>query len=183
MQLPMQIVFRNMARSEALEARIHKEAEKIERFFDRITSCRVVVEAAHKHHQQGNLYHVRIDVTVPNGELVASRQPHDNQAHEDAYVAVRDAFNAMRRQLDAHGQRIRREVKAHEGPPLGRVSVLHPEHDYGIIQTLDGREIYFHRNSVLESGFEGLTVGSEVRFNEEQGEEGPQASSVHVMGR
>ncbi len=75
--------------------------------------CRVVVQAPHKHHHQGNLFHVRIDLTVPDEELVVSRERHDQQSHEDAYVVIRDAFNALQRQLEDYVRRRRGEVKIH----------------------------------------------------------------------
>ena len=100
MKLPLQITFRNMEPSEAVEARIREKAEKLDRFCDQIMSCRVVFEAHHQHQHQGNLFHVRIDITVPDKEIVISREPGRHQAHEDAYVAIRDAFDAARRQLE-----------------------------------------------------------------------------------
>lgn len=183
MQLPLQITFRNLGRSEAIEARIRECAQKLDRFHDRITSCRVAVEALHKHHRQGNHYHIRVDVTVPGAELVSSREPDQHDAYEDIYVAIRDAFDAVRRQLEDHGRRQHRQVKAHESPPHGRVVELNPEEDHGRIETADGRLIYFHRNSIVGADFDMLQIGAQVRFSEEMGERGPQASTVHVIGR
>ena len=183
MQLPLQITFRNLGQSDAIEADIRERAAKLEQFYNQIISCRVVVEASHKHHHKGNLYHVRIDLKVPNKEIVVSREPHQHQAHEDAYVAVRDAFDAARRQLEDYARLRRQEVKTHEVPAHGHVSQLFPEQHYGKIATPDGREIYFHRNSVLNSGFDSLEVGSEVRFDEEEGDLGPQATTVRLVGK
>jgi ribosomal subunit interface protein len=183
MKLPLEITFRDMAPSEVLETNVREHADKLNQFYDRIMSCRVVVEQDHKHHHQGNLYHVRIDLTVPGKELVVSRESEKNHAHEDVYVAVRDAFRAMRRQLEDYTRRQRGQEKRREVPPRGRVSALFPAEDYGIIEAADGKEIYFHRNSVLDVDFEQLEVGSEVRFHEEQGEEGPRASTVRSAGK
>lgn len=116
MQLPLQITFRNVEPSEAIEARIRKEAKRLERFYDRIMGCRVVVELPHKHHHKGNLYHVRIDLTVPGGELVVNREPAQHQAYRDLYVAIRDAFDAVQRQLEDYVRRQRGDVKTHEVP-------------------------------------------------------------------
>lgn len=179
MQLPIQISFRHMEPSLAVEDRVREKAAKLEQFYDRIMGCRVVVEAPHRHHHRGKLYHIRIDLTVPGGELVVSREHHGKQAHEDVYVAIRDAFNAAQRQLESYTQRRRGHVKYHESPPYGRISLLVPDQDYGKIETIDGREVYFHRNSVLNGGFNNLQVGREVRFSEEKGDLGPQASTVH----
>jgi ribosomal subunit interface protein len=121
MKLPLQITFRNTDRSEALEAHIRKKAEKLDQICDDIMSCRVMVEASHRHHHKGNLYHTRIDITVPEHEIVVSRDPQDNHAHEDAYVAIRDAFDAARRQLEDYTRKRRGDVKTHEAALRERV--------------------------------------------------------------
>ena len=118
MQLPPQITFRNMKRSPAIEANVLQHLSKLEKFFERIMSCAVAVEALHKHHRQGNHYHVRIDLRVPGGELVTSRQADEHHAYTDVYVAIRDAFQSLRRQLGNYSRRKQRQVKAHETPPL-----------------------------------------------------------------
>lgn len=183
MKLPLQVTFRGMDPSPAVEASVREKAERLDRYYDRIMSCRVIVEASHKHHNKGNLYHVRVDVTVPEGEIVASRDPGKDHSHEDVYVAIRDAFDAVRRQLEDYARRRRQDVKSHEPPPHGVVAELVPEQDYGRIRTPDGREIYFHRNSVLNAAFDRLKVGDEVRFDEEMGDAGPQASTVRLVGK
>jgi len=99
LEIPLQVTWRNVDKSDALEAEIRTRAEKLNEFHDHIMSCRVVVEASHRHHHQGNLYRIRIDLRVPDHELVVTRDPGDEHAHEDIYVTVRDAFDAMRRQL------------------------------------------------------------------------------------
>jgi ribosomal subunit interface protein len=183
MRIPLQVTFRNMSPSPAMEAAVREKAEKLEQFCDSIMSCRVVVEAHHKHHHQGNLFHVRVDMTVPDEELVVSREPDLHHAHEDAYVAIRDAFDAARRRLQDYMRRRRGHVKRHEAPAHGRILEIFPELDYGRIEASDGREIYFHRNSVLDADFEALAPGTEVRFDEEEGDQGPQASTVRVVGK
>jgi cold shock CspA family protein len=130
---------------------------------------------------------VRIDLTVPGQELVVSRDPAENQAHTDAYVAVRDAFDAAKRQLEKYVRSNRREAKAHRhaesngATPAARIIELIPMQDYGRLLTHEGREIYFHRNSLVNGDFDKLSVGDMVRFSEEMGEEGPQASSVRLL--
>ena len=181
MQLPIQVVFRNMEPSAAIELAVRDRADKLEQFYEHIMSCRVVIELHHRHHHQGNLYHVRVDVKVPEAEIVASREPAEHHAHEDVYVAIRDAFNAVRRQLEDYIRRRRGVVKTHETPPHGHVVELNP--DFGRIETPDGRLVYFHKNSVASGDFDHLDVGTEVRFVEEQGELGPQASTVHIIGK
>jgi ribosomal subunit interface protein len=183
MAITPRIHFQNMDPSPAVEAAIQERAQKLERFADRILSCRVTVEAPHKHHKKGNVYHVVIDVRMPGGEIVASRDPGQHHAHEDVYVAIRDAFKAARRQLEDRVRVKRGRVKAHDVPAHGRIITLHPEADHGRIETPDGREIYFHRNSIVNADFDQLEPGSEVRFSEESGDKGPQATSVQLIGK
>lgn len=183
MELEPEITFRNLPHSDALEENIRQRISKLDQYFEHIMSCSVVVEAGHKHHHKGNLYHVRIALTVPGKELVVSRNPKKHQAHEDPYVTVRDAFNAAQRQLEDYARKIRNDVKTHEAPDHGRVAELSASRDFGRIETPDGREVYFHRNSLLDSDFKKLKEGDEVRFVEEQGDKGPQASTVKKIGK
>lgn len=182
MRLPLQISFRNMHHSDAVERAISERAQRLDRFCDRIMGCRVIVETRHRKHQ-GNLYHVRIDLTLPGHEIVVGREHPLRHADEDVYVAVRDAFDAARRRLEDYARRRDNRVKSHESPPCGRIAWLDRGRGYGFIGTPDGREIYFHRNSVLNAGFDRLEVGAPVRYHEEAGEKGPQASTVHVEGK
>lgn len=182
-ELPLRVAFRNMSPSKTVEADIRNKAAKLGSFYGRIISCKVVVEAPHRHHHKGKLYHVRIDIVAPGGELVINREPSEHAAHGDVYVAVRDAFDAARRKLQDFARRQRGVKKIHEAAPLARVARLFTEEGYGFLKTADGREIYFHRNSVLEPGFERLEVGMDVAFAEEEGSEGPQASTVKLAGK
>jgi cold shock CspA family protein/ribosome-associated translation inhibitor RaiA len=168
--------------SPAMEARIRKLAERLERFSDQIMRCRVTVEAPQGHQRQGGLFEVTIDITVPGREIAIGHSPPEAHAHEDAYVALRDAFRAARRKLEDYARQRRHEVKTHIELPVGRVCELKPKQDFGRIETDNGRLVYFHRNSVLGRAFDDLTAGTEVRFAEEPGDNGPQASTVHVLG-
>lgn len=114
MKIPLQIVFRHMESSEALESKIKLRTEKLEKFSDDIIGCRVVLEEPHHHHQQGGEFHVCIYITVPGNELVACRDPGKNSNHQDPYVAVRDAFNAMEKQLREYTDKRKGHVKLHE---------------------------------------------------------------------
>ena len=185
MKIPLQISFKNMDPSPAVEARIRDKAEKLNRLFEHITGCRVTVEAPHRHHHKGKLYGVTVDVTVPKGELVVNREGSRDHAHEDINVAIRDAFDAAVRQIEDYARRLRGDVKAHDVPPHGRIVRLFPREGYGFIETSDGREIYFHENSVFEGGFDRLEVGDEVRLSVAEGEsaQGPQATTVHPIGK
>ncbi len=175
MKITPQITLKNVPHSEAVEAKIREKMSKLDQFSDRVMSCRVVVEESQRRQHQGKLFSVRIDMTVPGRELVVNRIE-----NEDCYVAVRDAFDAAKRQLEEHARMRRGDVKQHAEAPRGKVAKLFPFDGYGFIMTNDGREIYFHRNSVIEPTFERLEEGVEVAFLEEQGKEGPQAVRVAV---
>jgi len=178
MQLPLQITAHDFPLPETIEAEIREKAAKLDTYYDGIMRCRVVVAAPVGHHRRGGPYNVHIDLTVPGAELVV-----DCQENEDLPVAIRDAFDAMRRRLEDYARQQRGVVKTHEAAPQARVSKLFRAEGYGFLQTPDGREIYFHCNSILPPGFDHLAVGTEVRFAEEQGSEGPQASSVTIVGK
>ena len=182
---PVQITFRNMDGSEAVERHIRDRVEKLANFHDRITTCHVVVEARHRHQQHGRIFHIRVTVMVPGRTIVVGRDPGEHHAHEDVYVAIRDAFDAVRRQLEDHARTMRDDVKTHLVPDHGRIQRLMPHDGYGFIETVDGNEIYFHRNSVAEGDFDRLEVGDEVRFVVQHGEseQGPQASTVVRLGK
>ena len=109
MQIPLQITIRGIEHSDALETHIRDKADKLDEFFDRIMSCRVVVEVPHKHHHQGKQFTVRIDIGVPGSEIVVNRDH-----AEDVYVALRDAFNAAKRRLEDYARKIRGDVKTHQ---------------------------------------------------------------------
>lgn len=185
MQRPLQITFRGMEPSEAVEDHIRRMATKLERFDEEIIGCHVVVEAPHRHQHKGQLYEVKLDIRVPNGELIVTREHHDRHAHEDAHVAVRDAFNAAVRQLEDHVRRRRHRVKRHEVPAHGRVTKLFPIEGYGFLETPDELEIYFHENSVTAGAFSALEIGDQVRFEraDSESEKGPQATTVTPVGK
>jgi len=118
MQVPLEITFHGIGHSDAAESKIREKAAKLEQFCDNIISCRVAVELDHQHQQQGNLFHVRIDLSVPNKHIVISRERHDKQSHEDLYVALRDAFDVAKRQLEEYVRIQRGEVKKHQAPAV-----------------------------------------------------------------
>lgn len=181
MPIPLQVTFRNMPVSTAARARIVEHAEKLARLHGRIMSCRVVVRAPHRHHRKGKLFHVSIDAKVPGTEIAVNRDPGEHHAHQDVYVAIRDAFNALARRLEDTARRRRGDVKAHESEPHGRISRLFPDH--GFIAGDGGDEVYFHANSVPNDGFARLQVGDEVRYSAEIGEKGLQATVVKRAGK
>ena len=182
MLLSLQITFRHMDPSPAVEARIRELATRLDRFYERITSCRVVVSGPPMHRHKGGPFSVRIDVTVPGGEIFVDSEHEQTGAHTDVYVVLRDAFDDLRRQLEDYSRRQRGDVKHRESVPQeGTVAEIVAGEDYGRITTLDGRLINFHRNSLHGADFEALASGTRVRFEEEAGDLGPQAAAVRVL--
>jgi ribosomal subunit interface protein len=176
MKARLQITARDFDLTDAVESLIRDKADKLGTFCDQIVSCRVVLEQPHRRMQKGVLYNVRIEMTAPGAELVVKREP-----HQDLQVAIREAFDAARRQLQEYNRRLRGDVKTHEEAARARVKSLFPEEGYGFIVTPEEREVYFHENSVVDGRFEQLKPGMEVRFVEELGEKGPQATTVVVL--
>jgi cold shock CspA family protein/ribosome-associated translation inhibitor RaiA len=183
MQVPVQITFRHMPPSPAVEDHIRERAALLEKFFPAIVACRVTVESSARQHRKGKMYHLRVALTVPKREIVVKRDPSEHHAHEDILVAVRDAFDAVRRQLEDYARQQRAETKSHESPDHGRIASVFP--DYAFIRTPGGDEVYMHRNALTDGKFDELSVGDEVRFfsHEAEGEKGPQASSVQKIGK
>jgi ribosomal subunit interface protein len=183
MQTPLKITFQNMEASPAIEARIREKAARLERFHDRIVGCSVVVDAPHRHHRTGQLYSVRITLEVPGRDIHVGHTGPKDHAHEDINVAIRDAFDAAIRVLEDHVRTLRGDVKTHIAPVHGKVARLFD--GFGFIDTSEGEEIYFNRNSVTGDGFDKLEAGSEVRIviADTESEHGPQASTVTPIGK
>jgi cold shock CspA family protein len=176
--LPPQITLHRIGPSPAIEGALRRKLAWLRRYYPRIMGCRVTVEAPHRHHRKGRLYRVHVEVTVPGGEVAAARSPSLHHEHEVLLVAIRDAFDAARRELMDYARRQRGQIKAQAARQRGSVRQL--EADHGFLEAEDGRDVYFHRNSVL-GGFEGLAVGTKVRFEAEVGDKGIQASTVAIV--
>jgi ribosomal subunit interface protein len=108
MQRAVQITFKDIPHSDAVEAHIREKVAKLETFYPHIIGCHVTVEMPHKHHHQGKLHNVRIDLKVPGSEIVVNRDK-----HEDLYVALREAFDAAKRKVEEYGRRQRGQIKQH----------------------------------------------------------------------
>ncbi len=173
MKIPLHITFLNVPPSDAIEAEIRKRAEKLDLFSEHVMHCQVTVDAAGKHHTQGRLYEVRVDLTLPGTELAVSHV----HRHEDVFVVIRDAFEAAVRRLQDYVREQRGDVKTHEVPLHGHVTQLFEE-GYGFIETPDGREFYFQRDNVAYPDFDSIAVGTEVQFLEHVAAEGLQAKRV-----
>lgn len=184
METPPEIDFQGMDPDEAARASIAAHIAALEKRYGRITACRVALRAPGGHHRSGGLYEVNIWLSLPDRrEVAVVRTPPQDERHADLAFAVNDAFKRARRRLQDQARRLQGAVKTHEERPVGTVTRLDPEAGFGFLATADGREFYFHRNSVLDGGFGRLEVGSRVLFAEEAGEKGPQASTVRLLGR
>lgn len=180
MKVPIEISFHDAEVDGRLEAVIREKAEGLERFYDRMTSCRVVVEHPHEAPKSGSGWRVRLDITVPGHEVVIRREPGEGSVSDDAETVVRQAFDAARKRLKKLSDVQNRDVKKHpEQEVRGFVTKLFD--DYGFIEPTTGGEVYFHRNSVVGADFDDLETGTGVTWTEEAGEKGPQASSVRVV--
>ncbi|RPJ04101.1 MAG: ribosome-associated translation inhibitor RaiA [Deltaproteobacteria bacterium] len=176
MKVPLEISTRNVDLTDDLNDLVREKAEKLDTFCDEIIACRIMVEVPHRSQRKGVSYNVRIDISVPGGELVVKREP-----NEDLYVAIVKAFDVAERQIKEFVGKHRGEVKVHFERPVARVTTIFPTEGYGFLTAPDGREIYFHENALLNGKFEELVIGVSVAFVEHMGDKGPQASSVTLL--
>jgi len=184
MQVRPEIKFHDVDRSPWVEAYIGERVQRLERFAEGITSCHVTLTQEQANHTKGNRYSVMVEVRLPPNHDLAVRKMKDIRDMPAQLPALINlAFGAVERQLKRAAALRRGEEKRHDGQPHGMVEKLFPE-GYGFIRTLgDDRQYYFHRNSVLHDDFERLVVGTEVRFSAEEGDKGPQASSVQIVSK
>ena len=182
MQTPIQIDLHGEDLSPRLRERIEHGVKELENRFGRIIAARIVVKPPSQHHKTGGLYEVGIHLTLPGGQMVnVERTPSQDERHGNPDFAINDAFKRARRKLQDTARRMDGQVKLHEPQPEGEVVRLDSSGEFGFLRAADGSEVYFHRNSVLNSGFAHLKVGSRVTYAEEQGNEGLQASTVKPM--
>jgi cold shock CspA family protein len=185
MQIPLEVSYRDVEKTDALEALVREKVGKLEQVCDHISSCRIAIEKAHKRPESGSPFRVRIDMTVPPGhEIAAIENPDEGNQYAPVETVIRNAFESARRQLIELNERQRGEVKEHpEQAMTGIVTQLFPEQGYGFIKTIAGREIYFHKNSVLHGDFDRLEIGTGVRYFAQEGDKGPQASTVQIVNK
>lgn len=175
MKLSAQITTRNITLDKQSEATLRQKIQKLEQFCEDIISCRVLVEVPHRHKQHGKQYNVCIDLSIPGSEILVRREP-----REDLGVAMRDAFEAARRQLLRHLSRHRKHGKRVEpSPGLARVTRIYPDRGYGFLSTRDGREIYFDIDSMVQDDFDALELGTYVHYSESG--QGPRHASAVVQ--
>jgi len=184
MQVPAEITFRNCEPSEELRTEIARELDRLEKFSGQITSCHVVIEGPSSRHRKGGAFNVELRIAMPERkDILVSRSHGDIPGNEHPLVAIRNAFHTAQGQIEDAEREMRGDVKTHQPPDHGRVTRFLAGEDCGFIETNDVRELFFSRNAVLNDGFDRLVVGSEVRFVEQQGDKGPQASSVRLIGK
>jgi cold shock CspA family protein/ribosome-associated translation inhibitor RaiA len=185
MEVPLEITFRHVEKSDDIVRLIREKSAKLEKLCDSLISCRVAVENPHAHQQTGKPFRVRINMRVPPGhDLVVRRESTEGFLHERLPVVITDAFEAAFRQLKKLMDKQQGQVKTHpEQEKIAFVYRLFPEEDYGFVRTQQGRELYFHRNSVLNNDFDRLEIGTGVRYVDEEGEEGPQATTVQIVNK
>ena len=184
METPAKIDFQGTALNQHVQQSVVAHIAELEKRFGRITACRVAVVAPSAHHRSGGPYAVAIHLALPDGrEVDIDRTAGEDERFADPAFAVNDAFKRARRRLQDQVRRMRRQVKLHEGQPVATVARIDRAGGFGFLAAADGHEIYFHRNSVLDGAFEKLEAGMRVAFSEEQGDKGPQASTVRIAGK
>ncbi|MBZ8180119.1 HPF/RaiA family ribosome-associated protein [Oscillatoria salina] len=186
MKIPLEISYRGVDKSEAIESLIRQKASKLEQVCNYMNSCRVIVEKIHEHPKSGSPYRVRIDMTVPPGhELAVDKSPDAGKQYEPLDAVIRDAFEAARRQLKELTEKQRGDVKFHPEQAMEAVvTKLFPEQDYGFLQPLSGQEeVFFHRNSVINNDFDRIRVGTGVQFAALQDDQGVRATTVQIVSK
>ncbi len=185
MQVPLEVSFREVAKTENLDNLIREKVDKLEELCDYMTSCRVAVEKPQKNIRSGNPYRVRIEINVPpSHKIIVTREPGEGEMHDEISTVLRRAFDRASRQLKEIMEKQHDEVKEHPmQEATAIVEKIFKDKGYGFLRTIDNQEIYFHKNSVLHDDFDRLEIGTGVRFVEKQGEKGIQASSVYIINK
>jgi cold shock CspA family protein len=190
MQTPVEIDFQGIHADDHLRSCVDRNISTLEQRFGRITACRVVIRGPSERHRKGGAFDVSIKLTLPQGREVdigrsegRVRDAETDNRLLDPVIAVNDAFKRARRRLQDHARRMQGHVKTHEGPPVATVARYDDAAGFGFLETRDGREVYFHKNSVIDGGVVRVAPGTRVTFFEEMGDKGPQASTVKVLGK
>lgn len=183
MQIPLQLKVQDTPKQPWIEDLVRRRAEKLERYCGDIVGCRVTIEQPHKNISAGNPFRVQVDLTIPPGhELVVRKDPVESGPSLELRTVINSAFDTAERQVKDLVEKRRRDVKTHDEPVAFVVRKFGGE-GYGFLKTLDGREIYFHKNAVVNGDYRRLEVGTQVRFEEAMGEMGPQATTVQIVDK
>lgn len=183
MDTPLRLEIQGFEPSAHVRDLIDANLRKFEERCGRVTSCNVTIRAAGAHHRQGEPYAVSIHLAFPNNREVSVKRVSKglDRRHSDVSFAINDAFRRAMRQIRDKTRQLQGSVKTHAELPVGRITSLKPESESGTLESADGREIYFHANSVLDGRFGRLAVGDRVFFHEEAGIKGAQASTVRLL--
>ncbi len=188
MQIPAEITFHNIQRSDWVEQAIREKITRLEKLFDRLVVCRVRVEKRANNAQNSIPPVVRIEIGVPgHKDLVVSHEPEHLQqkfSDPDMRIAINEAFRIAERQLLNFKEQLKGRTKTplHDvaNQFLGQVAELAQDKDHGFLMTKEGGLLYFHRNSVLTGNFDALKRGDAVHYVEDMGDTGPTAIKVRV---
>lgn len=185
MKTGVEISFHGMDSSPAVEAKVHERLERLEHHFGRLISFRAVIDAPHRSQHQGKHFDIKLEARGPAATFLINREPGDDRRHEDVYVALHDAFDALERKIRAWSKTHAGRPEVHMAPLQGRIVELRPDKDFGQIALTDGRLVYFHRNSVIDADFDMLSVNSTVTLSLDEAvdedEKGPHATSVRPI--
>lgn len=183
MRVPLDISYQGMSRSEAVDELIRSDAAKLEKVCDNLISCRVGLGLDQKSSTSGNEYRLRIEMRVPPGHnLVVTNTPGGKEDNSDLPALIKSTFKTAHRRLRQQMEKQQGEKKHHPGQEVGGfVTKIFADEGYGFLRSLDGEEVYFHRNSIVGARFENLEPGAGVNYTAELGEKGLQASTVQVI--
>lgn len=189
MKVPPEITYRGVEKTNAIEALINEKIAKLEQVCDYISSCHIAVEKEQDRPRDRSPYRVRLDITVPPGHELAAESTMGHQTqYADLDTVVRDAFEKAWRQLRDLSKRQQEydkgQVNDGAQDTTALVTKLFSEQDYGFLKTLDGQDIHFTRNSVIHNGFDRLEVGTGVRFEAVEDEQGIlHATTVQIVDK
>ena len=188
MQIPIEIAFHNLEKSDWAENEIRDHVSRLESIYDRLTTCRVRVDQ-----RANNASHtippvVRIEISLPgHNDIVVAHEPDHLQRKfqaPDLHNAINEAFRIAERQLTQYKDQLkdRTAAGAHEAAHemRGQVGEIMPAENFGFLLTASGSLLFFHRNSILSGDFDRMKVGTEVHYVEGAGDTGPIATKVRV---
>jgi len=174
-----EITFPDFEPSQAIRSEIEGYLARLEKIFDRIITCHVAIRAPHLH-QKKHIYYLSLHLEIPGEDIIITHEPGKNIAHANIHVAIRDAFNALHRKLRKQIEKRRETTPPRDTYKTATVISFDPNDGYGFIQDAQGREIYFHQNSLIHQQRAEVKPGTKVRFVEEHGEKGTQVTSMTI---
>jgi len=188
MQIPIEIAFHNLPKSDWAENEIRDHVSRLEEIYDRLTTCRVRVDQRASNVNNSIPPVVRIEMSVPgHNDIVVAHEPDHLQRKfqtPDLHNAINEAFRIAERRLTQYKDQLQDRATAagHDAANsyLGQVAEITPAKDFGFLLTASGGLLYFHRNSMLSGDFDRIRVGAEVHYVEDVGDTGPIATKVRV---